>query len=231
METLFCVCSGLIKISILLFYRRLSSRAISRTFRWATWISIYFIAAYSIAFAIVPIFICTPISAFWDQVDFIKLAQGYEYKCLDEGTDIFVAAIVSTAQDLLTAMLPTILYWNLQIPLRQKMALFGIFGIGYGVVAIGALRAYASWRNFFDTYDVTWEANDMFLCKSARGARKYLAVSQKMLGHTDAPPLHDYALMRCLILDSLLELHIGAMVGVAVIHVVRNTLLIKTLTC
>jgi hypothetical protein len=35
-ECMFRVASGLIKTSVLLFYRRLSARTISATFRWVT---------------------------------------------------------------------------------------------------------------------------------------------------------------------------------------------------
>jgi len=69
---------------------------------------------------------------------------------------VLAASIISAAQDFITAILPTFLYWNLRIPLKQKMALFGIFAIGYGVVALGLLRAYYSWRTFYNTWDVTW---------------------------------------------------------------------------
>lgn len=157
-ESIFCIAAGLIKISILLFYRRLSSRAISKPFRWATWLSIGYIAMYSTAFALIPIFGCRPISAFWDQLDATKVLKGYKFKCFNEGADVFAASVISSSQDLLTAMLPTFLYWNLKIPFRQKVALFGIFAIGYGVVALGALRSYYNWIIFFETYDVTWVA-------------------------------------------------------------------------
>jgi hypothetical protein len=146
-----------------LFYRRLGSRAVSKTFRWATWISIGFIVAYSIALILAPLLGCQPVSAFWDQVNPIKVLQGYEYHCFDEGANILAAGIISAVQDFVTAALPTLLYWNLQIPLRQKTALFGIFAIGYGVVALGAVRAYYSWRTFYDTYDVTWSSWDILL--------------------------------------------------------------------
>jgi hypothetical protein len=162
-ETVFCFSAGLVKISILLFYRRLSSRAISTTFRWVTWITIGFIAAYSVAFILVPIFGCNPISAFWDQVDVVKVVEGYSYKCFNEGADVLAAGIISAVQDLATAILPTFLYWKLQLPIRQKLALFGIFAIGYGVVAVGAMRLYFSWRIFFDTYDETWIGWDNWL--------------------------------------------------------------------
>jgi hypothetical protein len=162
-ESTFCVASGLIKVSILLFYKRLGSRGISNTFRWAIKLTIAFITAYSIAFTLVPIFGCKPLAAFWEQSDVIKLAKGYKYKCFNEGADVFSASIISTAQDFLTAILPTFLYWHLQMPLRQKIALFGIFAIGYGVVAIGALRSYYSWQIFFKTYDVTWVTGYNFM--------------------------------------------------------------------
>lgn len=162
-ETIFCAATGLVKVSILLFYRRLSARVVSRAFFWTTWITIGYITAYSIALCIAPILGCQPISAFWDQFDPIKRLQGYEFHCFDEGADVLVASILSASQDLLTAILPTFLYWNLKIPIRQKLALFGIFAMGYGVVALGALRAYYSWNAFYNTYDVTWATWEILL--------------------------------------------------------------------
>jgi hypothetical protein len=162
-ECIFCVASGLIKISILLFYRRLSSRVVSKAFRWTTWITIGYIVAYTIALTLAPILGCKPISAFWDRVDTLKRLQGYEFECFDEGADLLAASIISASQDLLTAILPTFLYWNLQISARQKAALYGIFAIGYGVVALGGLRAYYSWRAFYQTYDITWSTHDIFI--------------------------------------------------------------------
>jgi hypothetical protein len=149
------------KVSILLFYRRLSSRVVSKAFRWTTWITIGYIVVYTIVLTLVPILGCQPVSAFWDQVDIFMRLQGYEFHCFDEGADLFAASIISVSQDLLTAMLPTFLYWNLQISKRQKFGLFAIFALGYGVVALGGLRAYFSWRSFYETYDITWSTHDV----------------------------------------------------------------------
>lgn len=92
-----------------------------------------------------------------------KVLQGYKYRCFDEGADVVSASVLSALQDLVTAILPTLLYWNLRIPMRQKIALFGIFAIGYGVAALGALRAYLSWQIYYNTYDVTWVSWELFL--------------------------------------------------------------------
>lgn len=152
---LFSLTSGLIKLSILLFYRRLSSRAVSPAFRWTMRITIFIIGAYSTAFIFVPIFMCQPIAAFWEQVDLVKVAEGYDYKCINEGADVVAHGIISTVQDLVVAFLPTLLCWNLQMPVRQKIALYCIFALGYTSVAIGAMRTYTGYRIFFQTYDIT----------------------------------------------------------------------------
>jgi hypothetical protein len=153
---MFSVAAALVKISILLFYRRLSSRVVSPGFLWATRLAIFSIAGYTIAFTLVLMFGCRPISAFWDQVDVLKQLQGYTYSCIDEGADVVAAGIISSSQDLTIAILPTFLYWNLKIPIRQKVALFSIFALGYGVVSIAIMRTYYTWVIFYDSYDITW---------------------------------------------------------------------------
>ena len=49
---LYILAGGLIKISILLFYRRLDARCIPSTFRIATWLSIAIITIFITAFTI-----------------------------------------------------------------------------------------------------------------------------------------------------------------------------------
>lgn len=105
------------------------------------------------------------ISAFWNQVDLgLKFSPGgYDFYCINEGADVVANGIVSTVHDFIVAFLPTLLCWKLQMPIRQKIALYGIFAISYTTVVIGALRTYTSSRIYFQTYDVTWEAGNTFL--------------------------------------------------------------------
>lgn len=161
--SLFTLASGLIKMSVLLFYRRLSTRAVSPAFRWALRITWVTVGIYTTAFVIIPVVACRPISAFWDQVDFRKIATGYEYTCINEGADVVANGIVSTIQDFIVAFLPTLLFWNVQMPFRQKVALYGIFAVSYTTVVIGAMRTYSGYRIFFETYDITWVASETWL--------------------------------------------------------------------
>lgn len=104
------------------------------------------------------------ITAFWDQVNFTKkLDPEYHYTCINEGADVVANGIVATTQDLIVAFLPTLLCWKLQIPIRQKIALYAIFAVSYSTVALGAMRTWTTYRIYFETYDVTWHANDTFV--------------------------------------------------------------------
>jgi hypothetical protein len=161
---LFTVASGLVKMSVLLFYRRLSSRSISPIFKWIMRIMIVVVGGYTVAFILVLVFTCSPIEAYWLQVDFrYYLQDTYHFTCLNEGADVVANGIVATVLDLIVAFLPTLLCWKLQMPIRQKVALYGIFAISYSTVAIGCLRSYSTYKIYFETYDVTWISGDSFL--------------------------------------------------------------------
>jgi hypothetical protein len=162
---IFTLATGFIKLSALLFYRRLSSRVVSPAFRWTMRIMMIIVSVYTVAFVLVLAFACRPLAAFWEQVDFSKTLrpEGYHYSCINEGADVVANGIAATAQDFIVAFLPTLLCWKLQMPIRQKLALYGIFAISYTTVAIGAVRTYTTWRIYFESYDVTWIAYDTFL--------------------------------------------------------------------
>lgn len=154
--SLFTLASGLIKASVLLFYQRLCPRAVSLAFLWLLRITLLIVIAYTVGLTIVPIFICTPISAFWEQVVLVKIAGGHRYTCIDEGAYVVANGVASTLQNLIVAFLPTILCWNLKIPAKQKLALYAILAVSYITIPIGALRIYSNYRIFYQTYDVTW---------------------------------------------------------------------------
>lgn len=83
--------------------------------------------------------------------------MGKKFHCNEEGHAMLAAGIISTVQDAITALLPNFIYWKSQIPFRQKAALMGIFATAYGVAAFGALRTYATYVLFYETYDVSWQ--------------------------------------------------------------------------
>ncbi|KAJ5038515.1 hypothetical protein J3E72DRAFT_184907 [Bipolaris maydis] len=156
-EILFVLGTGLIKVSILLFFRRLGSRGTSKAFRITTWVAIGVQIASTIAFFISPLLGCRPISGYWEQSNVLNIALGKKFNCNDEGAAMAVAGSISTAQDVICALLPNFIYWKAKIPFRQKAALMAIFATAYVAAVFGALRTYSTYVLFFETYDVSWQ--------------------------------------------------------------------------
>jgi hypothetical protein len=127
LEALYLTSTAATKISILLFYRRLSSGTVSNPFLYSVYAAIAFVALYYVIFMINLYVGCHPIEAFWLQID--PFWHG-KYKCFDEAANLIAAAVISVLQDFLACGMPAILFWKLHIPRKQKIALGAIFGVG-----------------------------------------------------------------------------------------------------
>jgi hypothetical protein len=58
-----------------------------------------------VIYVFITIFMCSPVSAFWDQENFLLIASGnYRYKCLDEGAEIVANGVLSTVQVCITGI-------------------------------------------------------------------------------------------------------------------------------
>lgn len=128
LEFLYLTSTATTKISILLFYRRLTTGTVSNSFLYCVYAAIAFVAAYYFIFTINLLVGCRPFYAFWMQVDPF---WDNKYKCIDEAANLVAAATISVVQDFIVCGMPTILLWKLRISSRQKIALAGIFGIGF----------------------------------------------------------------------------------------------------
>ncbi|KAF7627652.1 hypothetical protein AFLA_003029 [Aspergillus flavus NRRL3357] len=155
MEMLYVLGSGLVRISVLLFYRRMGFRSISRGFMLTTWISIFSVVGYSVAFLAVIFGSCRPLHAYWDQINPVWAAS-HMWKCYNEAVHIIVATGVALVQDAVVTTLPAILCWNLRISFREKIALGSIFVVGYLTPVIAGIRLYFIVRLYYVSYDASW---------------------------------------------------------------------------
>jgi hypothetical protein len=132
LEAMYLVSTTTTKISILLFYRRLTDGAVSKTFIYTVYAAIAFVAAYFVVFFINLFVGCRPINSFWLQVDPLWSAEHEgQYHCIDEAKNLIAAASVSVVQDFLACGMPAVLFWKLRIPRKQKIALGAVFGVGF----------------------------------------------------------------------------------------------------
>ena len=143
-----------VKISVLLFYRRLSSN-FNRPFLIATWIGIAYNIGYYVSFIIVLSFACRPTQAYWLAFN-LQWTTTHKFTCVDEHVALPMSAGLSVLGNFYSTLIPCVLILRLNLPRRQKLALYSLFLLGFLVVAAGVVRAI--YINYFinETYDSTW---------------------------------------------------------------------------
>lgn len=120
MQTFYGSTLGLIKTSICLFYIRIF---FVKSFRIATWIVIGFIVSWGIMVILTGLLMCRPFAFNWDQT-----IPGGE--CADQKSTFLAVGVLDLVTDLCVFILPLPMIWNLKVTKGNKVALFGIFGLG-----------------------------------------------------------------------------------------------------
>ncbi|KAL9625658.1 MAG: hypothetical protein Q9160_000372 [Pyrenula sp. 1 TL-2023] len=118
-----------LKISIVLFYMRLFP---TRGFKRAGWIVIGVVTAWGIATFLDNVFQCIPANFFWD-----KTIKGG--KCKEIPPVAIANGATSTACDIAVLTMPMPMIWKLQVDLRKRVALMGIFALGIFIVRFVSL--------------------------------------------------------------------------------------------
>ncbi|KAI1293196.1 hypothetical protein F5Y03DRAFT_411326 [Xylaria venustula] len=133
------------KTTILLLYLRLFH--VHRWFRITTYILIAYIWLWGISEVIVAIAQCIPIAYQWD-----KSLDGH---CINQLAYYRWVSVPNVIHDVVMLVLPLPMVWSLQIDLRQKVALSGVFLIG----SIGCIASFVRLSIFFKLNalsDNTW---------------------------------------------------------------------------
>ncbi|KAL8675678.1 MAG: hypothetical protein Q9224_007416 [Gallowayella concinna] len=126
------ICLGLIKFSILLFYRRIFTMH-RRTFQ----ITFYLLGTYTILLTIATFLLyllnCLPFGFFWEVAYMIaKIPPPHPINghCLPDQKDLARTSIASTISDVALMLLPAIGLWKLSLPRAKKVGLFCVFSLG-----------------------------------------------------------------------------------------------------
>jgi len=157
-EKVYIIGSGLVKISILLFYRQLAASSTKTTFLRLVNVSIAITLMYMLSFSVCVFFTCKPVDAFWMRVIPSWLATHADYSCVDEAAILISGGAISVVQDLIVALLPAVLFWDLRMAAKQKIALTLLFGLGLFTSSAGAIRLYYLWASAYGPGDT--------MCKS-----------------------------------------------------------------
>ena len=115
----YAVTFTLIKISILLLYRSIFP---GKRFFIATCAIMAFVIAWGIATSLVAVFSCNPIHNFWDYY--------WPVNCVDSMQFFIWTTLLNVLGDLLILGLPVYPVWRLQMSMRQRIAVLGMFLLG-----------------------------------------------------------------------------------------------------
>ena len=129
-EILFTVCVTLSKLSVLCFYSR--TFAINRTVRLSLWSLGGFTVAWCISILFSIIFQCSPIQSAWNPT-----VPG---KCINLYAFFIGQGVPNVLIDFILLLLPLPFLLRLHVKLPQKVALIGVFMLGYLVIAISIAR-------------------------------------------------------------------------------------------
>jgi hypothetical protein len=122
-----------IKISVLLFYRRIVKELYGRI-KYSLWVAISFVVMFSITLTVWELVQCSPIHSVWLTLDptYNEPHQGLSRAKYQIGT--IVISALSVVTDFVTVTLPAILIFTqikMTFTLYQHIALITIFGLGY----------------------------------------------------------------------------------------------------
>jgi len=160
-QMLFIISSGATKVSILMFYRRMTQGTYNVRWRYAIWAALAFTFGFVAALLISYCLICRPLDSYWLSYDF---SYTKEYKCLNGNALTPLTGTLSITSDLYATILPwCMLYkYNLDVPRKQKIALNIIFSLSLIVAGCGGGRLYYLWK-INNSYDTSWTGYDLFV--------------------------------------------------------------------
>ncbi|KAK5411110.1 hypothetical protein LTR06_006000 [Exophiala xenobiotica] len=125
------------KISILFFYRRLTSGIPSFWFLYLTWAAIAFTVSYTIGLLVELFVICRPLTSYWESY---SPTYDKKFTCANEHVPFLFSAAASVTSDVYTVVLPMLLVRKLQMTCRQRLSMYALFSAGLLTAGTGVAR-------------------------------------------------------------------------------------------
>ncbi|KAH9997180.1 hypothetical protein F4779DRAFT_631490 [Xylariaceae sp. FL0662B] len=186
------LCGGCAKLSLLLFYLRLSPQ---KWFRIPVYVTMGIVVGYTIGFFFAVIFVCDPPQKAWD----VHVVGGH---C--NTNQNMAIAIINAITDLMLFILPIPMVVKLQLPLGQKIGILFVFTVAAATLVTSAIRCFVL-VGFFSNRDKPWvsapvsmwigiEANLFVICAALPTLRKFSShVMPNVFGLAREPSRSDKA--------------------------------------
>ncbi|KAF7622594.1 hypothetical protein F9C07_2224025 [Aspergillus flavus] len=153
---LFCSASTLVRVSFLVFYRRLIQHLHWRLYIRVIHATILFAIGLYIAYILGLVFRCSPFKAAYD-FNPPSFRPSYPHHCASREVLIFSGSTVMTILDFWVMLLPGPIVWQLNLPTKRRIGVLGMFLLGMLICVCGALKSNYIF-GLFHTYDEPWVA-------------------------------------------------------------------------
>ncbi|KAI4858816.1 hypothetical protein F4820DRAFT_441582 [Hypoxylon rubiginosum] len=140
------------KVSIALFLMRLINR--NRRQALFLWGLIFLLVVVNLVLIVITFAQCTPVTYLWDRVR--NVSQGTCWAPTVQQYYGYFQGAFSAWSDLVLALFPILIIWNLQMPLKTKLGIGFLMSLGAIAAAAAAVKT-AELRNL-STPDFTWDA-------------------------------------------------------------------------
>jgi hypothetical protein len=153
--------NAIIKLAILLFYRRIFCPVSKPSPRFGRLIdaSLILVAVWGIAFSFWAAFVCAPLRAYWSPT-FIK-----GQKCRSLVTKKS-HSVLDLALDVYLLILPQYKIWNMRMEMHKKIAVAAVMSFALLAVIASAIRLTFVFSTF-SSFDITWERMQLFYWSGA----------------------------------------------------------------
>ncbi|ETS75001.1 hypothetical protein PFICI_13485 [Pestalotiopsis fici W106-1] len=121
---------GLVKCSILLLYKSIFNNV--RNFRWAVYVMLGVVVAWTVSYFFANLFTCFPVTVF--------IEEFYGNKCIDTIPMWLSVVATDLVVDVGILILPIPMVLRLHLPWKQRIGVLGMFMLGASVCAISITR-------------------------------------------------------------------------------------------
>ncbi|KAI0970427.1 hypothetical protein F4678DRAFT_436795 [Xylaria arbuscula] len=144
-QPIYYISVSLTKVSIILFYFRLLPQ---KSYRVFLWFMMVFVILTGVSFTIAGIFQCSPIASAWN--------ANIHGTCFNQAALFYANGGFNIAQDSILYVLPTPILWKMNLPLKQRIALIGVFIVG-GLTIVAGIVRIPSLKEAIMSTDPTWD--------------------------------------------------------------------------
>ncbi|KAF7621031.1 hypothetical protein F9C07_2282836 [Aspergillus flavus] len=157
----FFLASTFVRLSFLAFYRRLVAHTKTRLYQCTIYVTMFVTAVLAVAYISALLFRCSPVKAAYD-FNPPTFYPDYPYHCTNREMILFTGSLLSTILDFWIMLIPIPLAWQLDLPLKQRLGVLGMFLLGLLICTCGAIKTRYLYT-LFSTYDEVWVSTPIWI--------------------------------------------------------------------